>query len=472
MKRRQFLKASGAGLGVAAGFASNLASFNAFAADNSQGYRALVCVFFRGGMDTHDMIIPYDVASSQLYEAIRAPLLNDYAVSRRRDNLLALQGTGGSLADGSLPDGRSFALPQEMVELRDLYRAEKLAVVGNVGPLVEPLTATTFANNSALAPARLFSHNDQESTWMAGSAEGAKEGWGGRFGDVMEAANVNSSASFTTVTTSGTSVFVNGLNVNGFSLSTGGGEAIRYLNGGFGESSVFGQAYRNNLRGANADYGNVFLQDVGNIAARAMDDNMLVSQVFSQSSDPTTQFPATNLGNQLRIVAKMIANREALGMHRQIFFVSDNGYDTHFNQAQSNVLPQRQLEISQAMSAFYNETETMGVADSVTSFTASDFGRSLVPNHSGTDHGWGSHHMVMGGAVKGGRIYGNIPEAAVGHSQDSGRGRLIPELSIEQYATALGVWFGLTVSECFQLFPNLGFTNPRALYGLFFDERP
>ena len=196
------------------------------------------------------------------------------------------------------------------------------------------------------------------------------------------------------------------------------------------------------LYGLNAQYTNLFHKDVGTIAGKAIDENMLVSTTFASSPDPTTVFPGTNLGRQLEIVAKMIAAREALGLSRQIFFVADNGYDTHSNQA--TALPERQQEISKAMAAFYEETVAMGLPDSITTFTASDFGRSLVPNNSGTDHGWGSHHMVMGGAVNGGQILRNIPPPIAGHSQDHGRGRLIPEVSIEQYATAMGRWFGLS----------------------------
>ena len=464
MDRRKFLKAGGAGLGVAAGFASNLASLNAFAADTS-GYKALVCVFFRGGHDTHDLIIPYDLESSSAFEAIRASFIDSYPeanfASRRRANLLSLS---GSTSSGSLADGREFSMPLEMQELRSLYQQEKVAVIGNVGPLIEPLDITSYTNKSALIPLRLFSHNDQQSTWMASAAEGAKEGWGGRFGDFMQAANANRFSSFTSVTTFGNQVFVNGFNVSGFNLSPSGGETVDYLSRTFGRSNLFNDAFRKNLYGLNAEYTNLFHKDVGTITENAIEDNLFVRNTFASSPDPITAFPETSLGGQLRIVAKMIAAREALGLSRQIYFVADNGHDTHFNQA--TALPERQQEISQAMAAFYDETVAMGIPESVTTFTASDFGRSLVPNSSGTDHGWGSHHMVMGGAVNGGQILGNIPPPIAGHSQDHGRGRLIPEVSIEQYATAMGRWFGLSASECLEVFPNLSLQNAEALNGM------
>ena len=471
MNRRQFLKAGGAGLGVAAGFASNLASLNAFAADTT-GYKALVCVFLRGGMDSHDMIIPFDLASSALYEDIRAAIIDGYEAagwqSRRNYNLLDLSGTGADASSGALADGREFALPREMVELQELYHQKRVAVVGNVGPLIEPTNATTLSNGSVRVPPRLYSHNDQQSTWMASSAEGAKEGWGGRFGDIMAAADANTLSSFTTVTTFGNSVFVNGLNVNGFNLSGNGGELVDDINGSYGGTRAFSDAYKRNLYGQNANFSNLFSQDVGSITGSAINDNLLVRAAFADASAPSVTFPSNSLGTQLAVVAKMIAARESLGLSRQIYFVADNNYDTHSSQASG--LPERQQGISQAMNAFYQETVAMGVDDSVTAFTASDFGRSLVPNNSGTDHGWGGHHLVVGGAVNGGRIFGNIPEAVVGHNQDNGRGRLIPELSVEQYGTAMGRWFGLSLADSYEAFPNLNLMDPEALNGLMLNS--
>ena len=451
INRRKFLQASC--LGAASGFAANLASFNAFAADTSD-YKALVCVFLRGGMDSHDMIIPFDEASSNKYEAIRTPIIDGYASngfeSRRRGNLLSL---GNANVSGAIADGREFAMPKDMAGLHQLYQQGKLAVVGNVGPLIEPTTRASFLNGNATIPARLFSHNDQESTWLASSAEGATEGWGGRYGDIMVAANANQINSFTTVTTGSAGVFVNGLNVTGFNLSSNGGEIVRSLNSSFQGSRAFGEAYANALFGLNADNAHLFNRDVGLIRGTAIDDNILIGQAFARTADPTADFEPTSFGNQLKAVAKMIASRDEFGMRRQIFIVSERGFDTHSNQTTD--MPLLQQQISQAMSAFYQETVNLGIADKVTTFTGSDFGRSLVPNSSGTDHGWGGHHLILGGAVNGGQIVGNIPEAELEHNQDAGRGSLIPELAVDQYAAVLGRWFGLTRAETRELFPNL-----------------
>ncbi len=463
INRRQFLKLSGAGLGVATGFASNLASFNAYGAD-STGYKALVCVFFRGGKDTHDMVIPYDLSSSASFESIRAALIDEYAASgytsRRRDSLLPLESSSAMSSAGGTGDGRTFALPQEMQALHSLYQNQKLAIVGNVGPLVEPTNSASYANGSSYIPPRLFSHNDQQSVWMASSPEGATSGWGGRFGDVMQAASANQNASFTSVTTAGTMVFANGLTAGGFHLSGSGGGVIQEIGG----SSPFSLAYTNNASGDPLHHRSLIAQDLVNVTGSAVENNALLRSIFSSTPDPVTVFPSSKLGDQLSWVAKMVASRDALGMRRQVFIVADNGYDHH--SLQPELMPVRRAEISEAMAAFYNEMAALGIEDDVTQFTASDFGRSLVPNSNGSDHGWGSHHMVLGGAVNGGRFYGNVPEAAVGHNQDAGRGRLIPELSVDQYAFSLARWFGLSHSEALDVLPSIQNIDHMSLSGM------
>ncbi|MDB3935464.1 DUF1501 domain-containing protein [Granulosicoccus sp.] len=226
-------------------------------------------------------------------------------------------------------------------------------------------------------------------------------------------------------------------------------------------------AHPNNVYSAEKTSVNFFQKDLANITKDPIEQNILLNGLFQSSPDPTTNFPETSLGKALRIVAKMISQRQALGMKRQIFFVSDTGYDHHANQADG--LPVKQYGLSEALTAFFNETEVMGLQDSVCTFTASDFGRTLVPNSTGTDHGWGSHHLVIGGGVNGGRIFGDIPEPVLGHDYDAGRGTMIPELAVDQYAFSLARWFGLTYSEAHAVLPNASSHNPRALYGMFMD---
>lgn len=463
ISRRSFLRNTGA-LGVATGFAANLGSFNAFAADVSD-YKALVCVFLKGGMDGHDLVIPYDQNSFNDFEIIRETLFNarDNAAdvaSRRREFLLELGGAGGNLG------GRNFAFPEEFRPLHELYEQGDLAVLGNVGPLIEPLTRETYQNGSGVRPARLFSHNDQQSTWMAAAPEGASEGWGGRFGDIAQAANANQTASFTAVSPDGAAVFLNGQTIQPFQMSTSGALSVDKANSNnvLGSRS-FSSLLVDNLRHTGAVPQSLFEADIVDVMRASLDNNAALEAEFERVGEPQTIFPEGGLSGQLQVVARTIASRETFGMKRQIFFVGTGGFDTHSNQATS--LPQLQANIANSMRAFHDEMVRLGVEDKVTSFTASDFGRTLGLNSSGTDHGWGGHHIVMGGAVNGGQILGGIPPAAFDHDYDTGRGRLIPQVSVDQYAGALGRWFGLSDSELLDALPGIGNFDLDTLGGLF-----
>ncbi|MEL6758323.1 MAG: DUF1501 domain-containing protein [Pseudomonadota bacterium] len=444
--RRRFLKATCAGLGVGAGFASNLASFNAFASEDDT-YKALVCVFLYGGMDAHDTIIPYDQSSSFAFERIRDQLLSGYdSVSpRRRSSLLALNGD---------LEGRTFGLPTELAPLRDLYNDGHAAVIGNIGPLIEPIERTAFVNGSGIRPKKLFSHNDQQSTWMASSPEGALSGWGGRIADALQAASLNPRSSFSAVSMDLNSIFVTGNQVQPFVTSTSGPPEL-FFEGyhrvlGSGE---FSNTYQNMLRGSAGVSDNLFMEDVAEITKRSLDSNTLLEQELSSSRMVMADFPTSNLGGQLEMVAKIIERRESLGLKRQIFFVAMGGFDTHSGQVTK--LPALQSELAHSLKAFYDATVRLGIEDQVTTFTASDFGRTLGVNGDGTDHGWGAHHFALGGAVNGGRVYGNIPPPEFGHDYDAGRGRLIPQIAVDQYASAFGRWFGLSETDLHDVIPGL-----------------
>lgn len=462
--RRDFLKQSFAGLGVMSGLATNLASMNAFAADTSD-YKALVCVFLTGGMDGHDTLIPYDQSSYNDYDSIRGRLISGYDTSadgfapRRRNNLLAL--------DGDF-EGRNFAFPDEMRALQELYNQGEMAIVGNVGPLIEPTIRQTFLSGAAKVPPRLGSHNDSQSIWMASQPEGARAGWGGRFGDIMQAANANSNATFTTVSAAGNSVFLTGESTRPFEVDSTGGISVEHLDSdNVLNSPVFARHYRDILEDAGqpANGVNLFGKDISSIMTRAIDANDQLSAQLAGTGDPATVFPESALGAQLQVVSRMIARRQGLGAKRQIFLVRVGGFDTHRNQ--TNDLPGRQRDIANAMRAFHDSMKEFDLQNSVTAFTASDFGRTLSVSGSGTDHGWGNHHMVVGGAVNGGQIVGDVPPAAFNHDYDMGRGRLIPKVSVDQYAGTLGRWFGLSDSELVQALPGLNNFDAQALNHLF-----
>lgn len=454
LNRRHFLGGSGAlGLGAASGLAGSLFSMPALAADTT-GYKALVCVFLFGGMDNHDTLLPYDQASWDQYESIREPLLGLYdgtASPRRRGDLLPL----APINAGDF-GGREFALPNEMAPLRDLFIQGRASVVANVGPLIVPTTRTDFENDSGQLPRRLFSHNDQQSTWMASEPEGARFGWGGRFADQMVASNANSNPAFSSISLFGNSVFLSGEVARQYQLATDGPPGLNELAYppllGLDDPDV--QALlEEHYRSTGASLSNLFERDVSDTMNRALDSNTEINQALDATPDLQTAFPRSFLGSQLRAAAEAISLRTALGARRQVFFVGMGGYDTHDNQA--NSLPRLQGDLSASIAAFNDALIEMGVTDDVTLFTASDFGRTLVVNGDGTDHGWGGHHFIMGPAAAGGHIYGNPPPPTLDHDQDSGNGRLIPTMPIEQYAATLGRWFGLTDSELQIALPGL-----------------
>lgn len=452
--RRQFLRSATAlSLGGAAGFAFDLNRFNAFAADTS-GYKALVCVFLFGGMDGHDTVIPYDTASYNQYANIRRALFDQYedlegGSTRARDRLLPL-----NLANASAFPGRQFALPPELGPIHNLIDNGMGAIVSNVGPLVAPVTREEYRNRSAPLPPRLFSHNDQQSVWMSSQPEGASYGWGGRIADMALAANANPDSTFTAVSAAGNTVFLSGEIVGQYQVGRNGPAEIT----GLGDNQLYGSnalpaLFESHLRAEGQTFSNLLRRDFVNVIDRSIDANRTLRDSFEDSAPFTTVFPDSGLGRQLRVVAQIIALRATLGVNRQVFFVSTGGFDTHSNQATS--MPNLHTRIAEGMRAFYDATVELGVANDVTSFTSSDFGRTLTVNRDGTDHGWGGHHFAVGGAVNGNRMLGDFPEAAVGHNLDTNNGRLIPTTSVDQFAATLGRWFGLNDTELQDALPGL-----------------
>lgn len=462
--RRKFLHNFGA-LGVASGFAANLGSFNAFAADVSD-YKALVCVFLYGAMDGHDTVIPFDLESYNQYSDIRGRLISDLDNSsdgfspRRRDNLLELAGSGGNIG------GRTFAFPEEFRPLHEIYAQGNLAIVGNVGPLVEQTTRAGFKSGGTRLPPRLFSHNDQQSVWQASRPEGAQAGWGGRFADIVQAAGANSNSTFTSVSAFGPEVFIQGERIKSFQISPAGAQSVDFLDqSSHLNSSLFPAHYRETLLNTGGTASNLFGADFAKVNRAAIEANEFLETQFALPGDPTTPMPNSHLGAQLKVISKIIARNASFGVKRQVFFVGAGGFDTHAQQPA--ILPGLQADIAKSMRAFHDTMVELGLSNNVTTFTGSDFGRTLNRSGSGTDHGWGNHHYVMGGAVNGGRIIGDIPPPEFGHDYDAGRGRLIPQIAVDQYAAALGQWFGLSNSELLDALPGLGNFDQTALGNLF-----
>lgn len=446
MNRRNLIKAAGATALMQAAALGRPAEFTAHAADTS-GYKALVCLFLFGGVDGHDVLIPTDAGSYDQYAAIRQSLLNSYGSVRARENLLQLGDTGPDISGG-----RRFGLPPEMPQLHTLYQSGQAAIIPNVGPLIEPVTKSAISAETATLPRRLFSHNDQQSTWLSGSTEGAQLGWGGLFADAILSGN--GSESFSTIDLGNGGLFLTGENALAYRVSSNGAASI-FLTEGGGASAAALQDY---LRFTTSVDRNLVSRDVMSIIRNSIDNNATFKTAFDGSADLRSNFEGNNLSNQLRTVARTISIRSQLQASRQIFFVFLGGFDSH--SAQASALPPRLARLDTAIGQFQSVMNNMGLANDVTLFTASDFGRTLAINGDGTDHGWGNHHFVVGGGVNGGQIYGDIAPPLLDGDFDVGGGRLIPQWSVEQMAAPLGSWFGLSPTEVRNALPNASNFDP------------
>lgn len=443
--RREFLRTV-AKLSVAGGatpFAVNLAGIGAAAAQTANDYRALVCVFLFGANDHNNTVMPYDTANFNAYTAARAGLTRTQADMLPLDPATPLTGPNA---------GRQFALPKEMAPLKTLWDQNKLAIVANVGTLIEPATKLQFQNASVPLPPKLFSHNDQQSIWQASAPEGARYGWGGRMGDLL--ASRNASSVFTCNSVSGNAVFLAGEDVVSYQLSTSGSTAVGGLTGSLFGSSSAGATLKSLITAGGFD---LFSQDLADIMDRSIDANVTLTAALATAPDlpiPAAIPTSNRLAQQLRMVARMIAQRNVLGAKRQLFFVSIGGFDTHDNQL--DTLPGLHTQIADALSYFQTTIDGLGVGTEVTTFTGSDFGRTLTSNGDGSDHGWGSHHFVMGSAVKGRNFYGTFPIMGLNNNDEVGSGRLLPSTSVDQYAATMARWFGVGDTDMRLVLPNIG----------------
>ncbi|KZN54793.1 hypothetical protein N474_17325 [Pseudoalteromonas luteoviolacea CPMOR-2] len=444
MNRRKFLKTASAS--VVASSILNMGQALANTQVAGDEYRALVCVFLYGGMDNHDTIIPYDTDSYNKWAQIRQPLLSQYTTKRDLAGLVPIN-------TPTRFSGRQFALPPEMAGIANLYQSGKLSIIGNVGPLLEPVTASSIKAETAKLPSRLFSHNDQQSTWMSGKAEGAQYGWAGRLNDALISSGVQEANTFSAVTTSSAGLLVTGTNTTPYHVTDGKAATIDLLNQFAGNEEV--QAHFSALGHQTS---NVLEQDISTKINQSFEANEMYNTAISGQTLNIPTFPTTLLGRQLESVTRSIAIKEQLQTKRQIFVVAMGGFDTHSEQVRS--LPKLQAALDGALTAFNNAMESMGLSNNVTLFTASDFGRTLAINGDGTDHGWGAHHFVMGGAINGGTIFGDIPQAEFNHELDAGSGRLIPTMAVDQYAASLGNWLGLDDTTLSSVFPNLSKFGP------------
>jgi uncharacterized protein (DUF1501 family) len=330
-------------------------------------------------------------------------------------------------------------------------------VLLNIGTLVQPTTKAQYTAANVPLPPKLFSHNDQQSVWQSSNPEGATSGWGGRIGDLFMSGNGRTT--FTCVNASGNAVFMSGREAVQYQVSTAGAVAMRGLTAPLFGSSACSDALRQLVT---APHAHLMRSEYSRVTNRAIDAQVALSAALASVPALNTTFPPVGaLSQQLQIVARMIAARDKLGARRQVFFVSLGGFDMHDFLITAH--PGLMQQLGGALSAFQSALTELGVWQQVTTFTASDFGRTLTSNGDGSDHGWGSHHFIMGGAVQGGRFYGQLPQVAVNGPDDVGQGRLLPTTSVDQLAATLAGWMGVSAGDLPLVVPNIGNYSVRDL---------
>lgn len=401
-------------------------------------YKAMVCVFLFGGNDSFNLLVPRSQAEYDIYAAARQNL----AVAK--DDLLAIT--------PAIPDIVDYGLHPSAGGLKSLFDSGAAAFVSNVGPLIEPTTKTQFFNSSVMLPPQLFSHNDQQDQWQSlkGVAQ-SNTGWAGRMADLIRGSVAGQQMS------TNTSLFGN-------NLLQSADQTVAYVMGPDGPlqfegfpTDVNDPFYEQRLafqRILDAEYGSIYERGFAEIQGRAIAAADTVSAAIESAGTLQTEFPASQLGRQLETVAKLIKVRDDLQMKRQIFFVAAGGFDSHDNQNADQ--PGLLGGISDAIKAFYDATTNeLMVADKVTTFTQSDFGRTLTSNGDGTDHAWGGNQVIVGDGVFGQRLYGDYPLLQIDGPDDVGGGRMIPTTSADQFAATLAKWFGVDDADLGVVAPNI-----------------
>jgi uncharacterized protein (DUF1501 family) len=447
LNRRCFMKQACCAAVGATGMLSTLAQLRVIGAMAATSlpadYKALVCLFLQGGNDANNVIIPSDASDYASYAAARTILAVPQA------QLLPI-------SPATYSDGRSYGLHPSLPEVQALFAQKKLAFLANVGTLVQPTTLAQYQAGTNLPP-QLFSHIDQQTQWQSSVPDQPfTTGWGGRLADLLNSMNTSNQISMS-IGLTGNNSFEVGQNVAQYAVSPSG--AITLTGSTSSASSANGIRFKAQTDLLSVQEASLFQTAFAGLTGNAIADSQVLTSALASAATLQTVFPATTVGSQLSMIARLISAGPALGLKRQIFFAQLGGWDLHAAQLADH--GPLLSEISQGLNAFYNATVELGVANQVTTFTASDFSRTFNTNGTGSDHGWGSQAIILGGAVNGGDLYGHMPSLVIGGPDDTGRGRWVPSTSVDEYSATLASWFGVSPTNLATVLPNIGrFAHP------------
>lgn len=444
LDRRKFISQMGcAALGYSTLYSTliNLKALNAAAISDSavvagSQYKALVCLLLSGGNDSYNMLLPYTQEAYQNYAETRSNL------SLPRANILPLRNRDSGITTHAVHPGMS--------EVQQLYQSGHLAFISNVGTLVEPTTKEQFHSNAHRLPLGLFSHSDQIQQWQTALPhERSSIGWGARITELIQSTNQNQNISMN-ISLSGNNIFQQGNGIFEYSIGADGPTGIYGIQNDWHIERLRHTALKNQMEHEYEDiYKRTYINTIKNAhyATEEFQEGLAHAQDFGEL------FSSHALSQNFEMIAKVISVQAELGFQRQIFFVNYGGWDHHDDiiDAQNEKLP----VVSRALYEFNQALQQINQQDCVTTFTISDFARTLTSNGNGTDHAWGGNALVMGGAVQGGKIYGDYPNLALKTHLDVGNGVLIPTTAADEYFAELALWYGVSHSEIHDIFPNL-----------------